>query len=332
MAREIVEAPAAVRLFLDDANTIDAIAAELNKRPPALAIVCGRGSSGHAGVFLRYLIETRLNIPVSAAAPSIATSFARTLSLPNALFVVITQSGRSPDLIEATRAARKGGARTIAIVNDAKSPAAAECEFVLPIKAGPERSVAATKTVIGSMAAAALLTAALADDMELRAAVQRLPDRLAAALRLDWDALALDLRNAPAAFVAARGLGLGTAREIALKMAEALRLPALAYSAAEFLHGPRAAVTRATPVLALRLDDETSAAVDRLVLDLKQAADPVYVAGGPSSQLAWIGDDHPATDAITLLAPAYRMIERAAAMRGIDPDRPAHLQKITETI
>src|SRR5258707_11687557 len=139
-----------------------------------VAVLCGRGSSGHAGVFLRYLIETRLHLPVSASAPSVITAFRKPLTLRNALFIVISQSGRSPDLIAATQSARASGAQTVAIVNAVPSPVASAAELVVPIGAGPEHSVAATKTVIGSMAAGAELIAELADDSALRSAVDRL--------------------------------------------------------------------------------------------------------------------------------------------------------------
>ena len=140
--------------------------------------------------------------------------------LRHALFIVISQSGRSPDLVAATKSARDAGARTIAIVNATSSPVANEAEFVVPIEAGQEHSVAATKTVIGSMAAGARLVAELAKDQGLRSALDRLPDRLHRALALDWSEIADDLAKASAVFVAARGLGLGSAREIALKFSE----------------------------------------------------------------------------------------------------------------
>src|SRR5690606_33816881 len=162
---------------------------------------------------------------------------------------------------------------------------------VLPMLAGPEQSVAATKSVIASMAAGAALVAAIAGDRELDAALARLPDRLEQALDLDWTVLLPRLIEARCAYVAGRGFGLGPAREIALKMAETLRMPALGYSAAELLHGPRAAVSPATPVLALRLDDDTAAAVDDVVVNLREADVPVAVCGGGACDLPWIGDD-----------------------------------------
>jgi glutamine---fructose-6-phosphate transaminase (isomerizing) len=332
MADEIAECAAVVRgIRARNASNVGAIA-RVDFAGAKLAIVCGRGSSGHAGVHLRYLIETRLGLPVSAAAPSVFTAFKRSLRLDGVPFFVISQSGRSPDLVVATQVARASGARTIAIVNDASSPVALAAEFVLGIEAGHELSVAATKSVVGSMALGAGLVASLASDKALDAALDRLPDRLAQAASLDWSQLLTPLLQANCAFVTARGFGLGPAREIALKLAETLRLPAFAYSAAEFLHGPRAALAPSMPVLALRLGDETAHALDATVADLRASGQSVYTCGGHGGDLPWIGDDHAVADAIVLLNPAYRLIERAARQAGFDPDQPPNLKKITETL
>jgi glutamine---fructose-6-phosphate transaminase (isomerizing) len=216
MASEIAESPDVVAKIVRNRPATRDIALGIGIGSAPLCVVCGRGSSGHAGVFLRYLVETRLRLPVSASAPSVITAFRTPLMLRHALFIVISQSGRSPDLIAATRSARAAGARTIAIVNATSSPVADEAEFVVPIEAGREHSVAATKTVVGSMAASAGLVAELAGDRALRSALDRLPERLHHALALDWSEIADDLATASAVFVAARGLGLGSAREIAL--------------------------------------------------------------------------------------------------------------------
>ena len=332
MARETAEASDVVARLLADRSARRPIVAAIERRKPAVAVVCGRGSSGHVTTFLRYLVETRLGIPVSATAPSILTSFKRSLALRGALFIVVSQSGRSPDLIAATVDARASGALTVALVNDAESPVAHAAEFILPVGAGPEVSVAATKSVIASMAAAAQLSAELAQDENLANAVARLPERLSSALALDWSGCAVDLANARAVFVAARGFGLAPAREIALKMAETLRLPALSFSAAELMHGPRAAIGHDTPVLVLRLADQTAGMIDTLVATLRATGQRVHLCGGPDTSLPWIGDDHAVTDAITLLAPAYRLIEAMARRLGFDPDRPPHLSKVTETL
>src|SRR5579871_4454522 len=331
MAREICESPDVVLRIVRNRRAIVDVAKRLDVGSMPIAVLCGRGSSGHAGVFLRYLIETRLHLPVSASAPSVMTAFRKPLALRNALFIVISQSGRSPDLVAATQSARESGAHTVAIVNAEHSPVADAAEFLIPIDAGPEHSVAATKTVIGSMAAGAALIAELTGDTALGSALDRLPERLGRALTLDWSEVATDLTEATAVFVASRGLGLGSAREIALKLAEILRLPALGFSAAELMHGPRAALSSRTPVIMMRLMDETAITIDRLASELRESRIAVHLCGGPRGTLPWLADDDPAIDAITMLIPAYRMIEHTARARGFDPDRPPQLTKITET-
>ena len=331
MGREICESADVVARIVRNRRAVAEIAARLDIGAAPLVVLCGRGSSGHAGVFLRYLIETRLHLPVSASAPSVITAFRRPLTLRNALFIVISQSGRSPDLVAATQSARESGARTVAIVNAVRSPVADAAEFVIPIEAGSEHSVAATKTVVGSMAAGAELIAELADDMALRSALDRLPERLHRALTLDWSEIYIDLVGASAVFVTSRGLGLSPAREIALKLAEILRLPALSFSAAELQHGPRAALSAKTPVIVLRLMDETAAMVDAVASELRERKIALHLCGGPRSTLPWLGDDDPTTDGITMLVPAYRIIERTAREWGFDPDRPPQLSKVTET-
>lgn len=179
MDREICESAGVISRIVLNRHAVAEVARRLDIGTAPLCVLCGRGSSGHAGVFLRYLIETRLHLPVSASAPSVITAFRKPLTLRNALFIVISQSGRSPDLVAATQSARALGARTVAIVNVVPSPVADAAEFVVPIEAGPEHSIAATKTVVGSMAAGAELIAELADDMALRSALDRLPDRRA---------------------------------------------------------------------------------------------------------------------------------------------------------
>ena len=332
MAREIAEIPAAAARLIGRSDEIAAIADRIRAFRPRAVVVCGRGSSGNAGVYLRYLIETQMQLLVSSAAPSIVTAYRRTPDMRGAFFVLISQSGRSPDLVSTTEVAREAGALTLAIINDDRSPAADAADLVLPIGAGPEHAVAATKTVVLSMIAGAVLVAGITPDGGLRDGLRRLPERLQLALGCDWSQWGNSLVSAPAAFVAARGYGLGTGREIALKVTETLRLPALGYSAAELRHGPRAAITPDTPVLVLRQNDETASGVDLLVHDLRKANETVFLAGGPESTLPWIGDDHPAFDPIVMLLPAYKAIEAAARQRGLDPDRPEHLSKITQTL
>ncbi|MGA8749027.1 MAG: SIS domain-containing protein [Pseudolabrys sp.] len=332
MARETAEIPTAAKRLLARTDVFMAIAERIEQAKPRIIVFCGRGSSGHVGVYLRYIFEVRLGLLASAAAPSVVTAYQRPPELRDALFVVVSQSGRSPDLVNATQVARKLGALTLAIVNDENSPAAAASELVLSIGAGTEHSVAATKTVVLSMIAGAQLVAALARDDELNDALQHLPLRLSGALACDWSPWADSTAGAAAAFVVGRGYGLGCVREIALKVAEILRVPTLGYSAAELWHGPRASITPATPVLVLRQNDQAAVTVDDLVRELEDAGESVFIAGGPDGTLPWIGDGDPVCDPVLMLIPAYRAIEAAARRKGFDPDNPPYLSKVTHTL
>jgi glucosamine--fructose-6-phosphate aminotransferase (isomerizing) len=331
MAMEIRETPKAADRLLRS-GVAHHIAARIGERSFPFVVVCGRGSSGHVGVYLRYLVETRLGLIVSASAPSVVTSYRKAPAMSGALFIVISQSGRSPDLLAATRAARAGGALTLAIVNDPASPVAELAELVLPLAAGPELAVAATKTVVNSCLACAALVALWSRDQDLLDAVQRIPARLEAAQDLDWSPWTAQLAPGCTPFVTGRGNGFGPIREIALKVSETLRLPALSYSAAELRHGPRAALGPSTPLLALRQNDEVAGSVDALLAELPAQRVPVQVCGGPYGTLPWLPDDHPALDPVVMLIPAYHAIEREARARGFDPDSPPSLTKVTETL
>jgi glutamine---fructose-6-phosphate transaminase (isomerizing) len=332
MAQETAEIPGAVERLLSRADLFAAIVTRIEQVRPRFVVFCGRGSSGHVGVYLRYVFETRLGLLGTAAAPSVLTAYRSPPDMRGVLFVVVSQSGRSPDLVVATQMACKFGALTLAIVNDERSPVAAASELVLPIGAGQEVAVAATKTVVLSMVAGAKLVAALATDNDLTGGLHAMPQRLADALACDWSAWADRVVRAPAAFVVGRGYSLGCVREIALKVAEILRIPTLGYSAAELRHGPRASVTPATPVLVLRQNDQVVASVDDLVRDLHDAGETVFTAGGAAGILPWIGDGHPICDPVLMLMPAYRAIETAARRMGLDPDKPPHLSKVTRTL
>jgi len=332
MARETAEIPAAAERLLAQGDLFAAIAQRIEQTKPRVVVFCGRGSSGHVGIYLRYLFEARLGILASAAAPSIVTAYARPPDMRGVLFVVTSQSGRSPDLVTATQVARREGALTLAIVNDEQSPAAEASELVLPIGAGREQAVAATKTVVTSMIAGARLVAALAGDKELADGLQQLPQRLSRALACDWSAWADAAAGAPATFVVGRGYALGCVREIALKVSETLRVPAIGHSAAELRHGPWAAITSSTPMLVLRQNDQAATAVDAVINDAGSTGAQVFAAGGALGTLPWIGDGHPACDPLAMLVPAYRAIEQAARARGLDPDNPPYLSKVTHTL
>jgi glutamine---fructose-6-phosphate transaminase (isomerizing) len=331
MAQELREAPNAIIQQADHlAAPIAAIAARLRSRPPQLVVTCARGSSAHAATFAKHLIELCLGIPVAAAAPNIASVYHRPLRLKDQLFLAISQSGRSDDLVANAAMARDAGALTAALVNADDSPLARTCEFVLPICAGPEHSVAATKTFVASLTALLRLVARWTEDDRLIAAIDRLPARLRAAGERDWSAALDAIAAAPSLIAIGRGPTLAIAREAALKLKEIANLHAEAFSGAEFLHGPVALVSTRYPILMFMPSDEAAEGLHRLAADLRGKG-ATLLAAGPDGALPVLAPDHPATDAICQIQSFYAMTVRLAARLGIDPDRPRHLQKITRT-
>jgi glutamine---fructose-6-phosphate transaminase (isomerizing) len=335
MESDLREAAAAVERQSDVLTApVKALTGELSRQPPRVVITCARGSSAHAATFAKHLFELRLGIPVAAAAPNIATVYRRALNLKDQLFLAISQSGRSDDLIESTSMARTAGAVTVAIVNDANSPLAEVSQIVLPLGAGNERSVAATKSFIASLAALLQLTASWTADPAMRLAHSRLPDRLAQAGRLDWGAALAALSAADSLIAIGRGPTLAIAREAALKLKETCELHAEAFSAAEFHHGPIALISGAFPIVAFNPSDDAAGSVTALVADLRRKGARVLVAepGNPQrDRLPVLQPDHPEADAICMIQSFYALLVKLAAERGTDADRPRHLQKITRT-
>jgi glucosamine--fructose-6-phosphate aminotransferase (isomerizing) len=282
MAREIREIPLATERLLAEQHLVASVADRIRHADPRAVVISGRGSSANAGTLLRYLFEARAGLLVSTSAPSVVTTYGQSIDMRNAVFIVVSQSGRSPDLVAGARAARESGALTIAIVNDVTSPVAEACELTLPVGAGPERAVAATKSVVLSMVISGQLVASLTSDHALNEKLGQLPQRFSDALACDWSAWSGSFAAARAAFVIGRGFGLGPAREIALKIAETMRLPTLGYSAAEVRHGPLAAASAETPLLVLRQNDGSSAMVDALIADLRARKLNVFSVGIPA--------------------------------------------------
>jgi glucosamine--fructose-6-phosphate aminotransferase (isomerizing) len=305
------------------------------RHSPRVVLTCARGSSAHAATFGKHLIERHLGIPVAAAAPNIATIYRRRLELKGQLLLTISQSGRSDDLTEFTSMAKSEGALTAAIVNDTDSPLAKICDVPLPMAAGPEQSVAATKTFVATLAVLLRLTAAWTDDDTLGAAIARLPVRLAAANEIDWSAAALDvLARANSLITIGRGPTLAIAREVALKLKELCDLHAEAFSGAEFRHGPMALVSRRYPVVLFMPTDEAAAGMRELAADLRRKGAALLVTGDgapAAGLLRALAPDHPDADAVCLIQSFYALAVRIARQRGIDVEAPRHLRKVTRT-
>ena len=335
MVTELRESPVVVsrqsqllRVPLQELSTI------LTAKPPQVVVTCARGSSAHAATFGKHLIERYLGIPVSAAAPSIATVYRRRLKLEGQFFLAISQSGRSDDLVEAALSAREAGARTAAIVNDTLSPLASACDVILPMGAGEELSVAATKTFIASLSALLNLIAEWTGEKALLDAMGRLPGRLHEALHLDWAPAIAALSHASSAATIGRGPTLAIAQEASLKLKEICNIHAEAFSGAEFQHGPIALVAKDFPVLIFLPGDAGATPLERLATDLWQKRAAVYWTSneqGEGISLPVLSPDCSETDAICLIQTFYGLVTHLAAQRGIDVDRPRHLQKITRT-
>ncbi|MEO3432993.1 SIS domain-containing protein [Inquilinus sp. CAU 1745] len=334
MLAEASETPRIVaRQFERNADAVATLAERLRAAPPRFVVTGARGSSDHAATFAKYLIETRLGLVTASAAPSVATIYNRTLAMEGALFIAISQSGRSPDLIDMTERAKAGGALTVALVNDSESPLAAVCDTVLPLHAGAETSVAATKSYIGSLAALLHLTAAWTGDEALTRALTQLPGRLEEALDLDWSPMVDALADARDLLILGRGTNLAIAQEAALKLKETCGLHSEAFSAAEVMHGPVALVGQDYPVVVFSPEDETRASVRELAATIRAQGGRVLIAEteGAADRLPVPRPLHPACDSLPMILAFYRAAARLSVRRGLDPDEPRHLRKVTET-
>jgi len=336
MAREVAEIPeAAARFLRDSAAQVADAARTLRDTDPGLVVTVARGSSDHAATYLKYAIELTAGLPVASVGPSVASIYHRPLRLGGAACVGISQSGRSPDIVEMMRAAGAAGARTIAITNFADSPMATASGHCLPLRAGAERSVAATKTFVTSVLAGLALLADWQQDEALHRAIQSLPDAFAAALALDWAPLSDRLAHASQAYVLGRGPAVAIAAECALKLKETCGLHAESYSAAEVLHGPSAIVQQAFPVLALGVEDAALPHVVATVGRLAGQGADVFLTGASApgaTQLPMVAGLHPLVAPLVLTVAFYAFAEALSRRRGFDPDAPPHLRKVTETV
>ncbi|MGB5131350.1 MAG: SIS domain-containing protein [Steroidobacteraceae bacterium] len=335
MFREAADAPAAVRSQLHaNRDLVEHLGEVVRTLAPRAVVTCARGSSDHAATFAKYLIETRTGLLASSAAPSISSLYATKADLAGVLFVAISQSGASPDLLSAAAAARDAGALVLALVNDESSPLARAAHHTLPLHAGVETSIAATKSYIASLAALLQFVAKWTRDRDLDEALEQAPEQLARAWQLDWSVAVEHFRSATSLFVIGRGLGLGIAQEAALKFKETCGLHAEAFSAAELRHGPMALVRKGFPVLAFAQHDETEEGVAALADKLIRVGADVMLAGSALPGVLALPTirAHPAIEPLLMIQSFYRLVNALAVARGRNPDRPPHLCKITETV
>jgi glucosamine--fructose-6-phosphate aminotransferase (isomerizing) len=317
------------RQFAANKTAVDDLATRLRGAPPPVVITCARGSSDHAASYGKYLVETFVGIPVASAAPSVASLYDSPLRARGALVLAISQSGRSADLLATVEAYKAAGAHVAALVNDSGSPLASLADTVLPLFAGPELSVAATKSCIAAMAGLARLVGAWRGDEGFARLAEDLPRTIELALQLDWSAVSDLLYEARQMFVLGRGYSFGVAQEAALKLKETCAIQAEPFSSAEVRHGPMRIVGPGFPVLGFATSGEAGADVASTARDLaKRGARPLVAGQGGALPIV---SAHPALEPIPMLASFYLAVEQLSVLRGMDPDSPPGLAKVTNT-
>lgn len=336
MFSESAEGADAVRRFLDhNAETLKRLGATLRAHPPRSVTTCARGSSDHAATYGKYLIETLVGVPTSSAALSVSSIYAAPVVADDSLCIAISQSGRSPDLLTAVKAHKDSGAHVVVLVNDESSPLAALADTLLPLKAGPEKSVAATKSYITSLAALAAIAAHWAEDTELTAALDALPQQLETAFARDWSAALPVLKSARNLFVIGRGYGFAVAQEAALKLKETCALHAEAFSSAEVRHGPMAIVDDGFPILAFATSDTAGDGVREVATEFVSRGAAVLLAADTALEGAvhlTAATASPALEPVLLIQSFYKLANSLSLARGLDPDSPPHLNKVTQTL
>lgn len=335
MLKEALASADVVAAQLNDTSSVEALAARLAQEPRHVALTVARGSSDHAASYFASLTMSRVGLPVASLPMSVATLQQAPLQVRNQLALGFSQSGKSPDLVGTMQALREAGALTVAAVNVPGSPLEDACEFYLPLLAGPELSVAATKSYIAMLSMSAQLVAHWQKDAALLDGLKSLPDALRRAGTLDWSKAVDELRDAERMIVIGRGLGLAIAQEAALKLKETSGIQAEAFSSAEVRHGPMELIDRDYPLLVFAPRGPEQAGLLQLARDMQArgarvllAADPADV---PEATLPLVSTAHAALDPIAAILSFYVMAAGLAAARGRNPDAPRHLMKVTET-
>ena len=338
---EILEQPAAAeRQLASSQPAIDALAERLRTEPVDSVVIAARGTSDNAAIYAQYVLGTVNRLPVALAAPSILSLYGVVPRFARALVVGISQSGRSPDVVGVVEAGRRQGLPTLAITNDPTSELAEAAEHVVALAAGPELAIAATKTYTTSLLAIARLSAALAGDPAALAALGRMPDAIGRALAVEPEVerIAADLAAADRCVVLGRGYEYATAREWALKLKEIGRVFADPYSAADFQHGPVALVEPGVPVLAVAPEGMAAAGMVELMgrlrergADLLVLSDAAAIRAVGNRSIALPEDVPEWLRPIVSIVPAQLYAYHVTRARGLDPEAPRNISKVTMT-
>ncbi len=316
-----------------------ALLADLGERlrlaEPAAAVTVARGSSDHAAGYFAYQCMKRRGIPVASLPPSLTTLAKAPWRLSGQLALAVSQSGQSPDLVATQQALAAAGARTLALVNTPQSPLGAASDAEIPLYAGEEKSVAATKSYLATLSAMAQLIGHWQEDRGLLDALDGLPERLTRALAMDWSPAIEALTGADKLMVIGRGAGLAVAQEAALKFKETCAIQAEPFSGAEVRHGPMALIGPDYPVLVFAPPGPEQAGLLELAEWLEGVGARVLLAadeGVAKRRLTLVDAGHEALQPLSVIQSFYVMVAGLAAARGSDPDRPRHLNKVTCTL
>jgi len=345
MRREIAQVPRAVERVIGAApDELRDVADAIRRADPRWIMIAGRGTSDHAAVYAQYLFETHLGLPTGLVKPSVTTIYGAELAWRDGLVIAISQSGRSPDVVAVIDAARRAGSLTVAITNERGSPLASTADWSLPLHAGRELAVPATKTYVTELAVVAALVSALKPSAhDLSEGLASLPDALGATLSqtVDWldgagEQAVRDLAAADRALLVSRGYNLATALELALKLKETCGLFAEAYSTADFAHGPLVLAQPGVPTIAIRPDGEMGALVDETLRGVVERGGGTTVIGGTEAadMPGALALTHTLPESLTpmlYVLPGQLLVEATARRRGINPDAPIGLGKVTLT-
>ena len=338
LERELREQPAALARLLElQRDQAERVASLLRRPDVQYILIASRGSSSNAARYAQYLLGRAHRVPVSFATPSLFTLYAQPPRLDGALVVGISQSGESPDVVEVLAEARRQGRPTVALTNRGASPLGAVADEVLALEAGEELAVAATKTYVNSLGAVALLFSTATDDTRALDELQRMPETIAAQLERSWiDVEALG--ELSGGTVVSRGINYCTAFEIALKIRELSGLLVEAYSAADLLHGPVAAIGSGWPVIAVAPTGPALAELRQAIGEIeRRGARIVAVSDDPdlcaraSVALPLVPGVPEWLSPLVAVVPGQLAAMRLARLRGVDLDNPLGLQKVTLT-
>jgi glucosamine--fructose-6-phosphate aminotransferase (isomerizing) len=342
LAQEIAEQPAVIRRLLDlERDNIAALAGFFRERNPHCIVIAARGSSDNVARYAKYLLGAVTGLPVALATPSLLTVYNQSLHLENTLVIGISQSGQSPDIVAVLAEGARNGALTVAVTNDLESPLAQAAKHCINLQIDSEKSVAATKTYTASLTALAMLAAALDANHDRSRSLDQIPDLLLQMIA-GGDAIrdaAQRYRQMEACVVIGRGYNYATAFEIALKLKELAYILAEPYSSADFWHGPVALVEDGFPVIAVVPESPAARELEELLAYLRsRGADLVVLSPRadvlklaetpislPENVPEWLSP-------IVSVVPGQYFALGLTLAKGLDPDRPRGLRKVTRTL